>query len=244
ISTHSVVFFFLQGRCTDPARAAIRLAFHDAAAGQPNGGADGSMLTDPNEVLRTENNGLQTIVGLLSPLPAQFGVPAGDVLHVSDILPFRHLACPGGPQVRAWVGREAAFNIAPQGLLPSPESPVADLVALFADKGFNAQELMALIGAHTTGKQRFVEPAIANASFDSTVTIWDTRFLRSPSCAGTYRLDSDVNFALDPTTSADFTRFIGPPGAAMLTDYAAAHEKMSLLGVDTTGLTDCSEILP
>lgn len=56
------------------------------AAGEPNGGADGSILVDPNEVLRTENNGLQNIVSLLSPLPAKFGVSAGDVLHLAGVL--------------------------------------------------------------------------------------------------------------------------------------------------------------
>lgn len=86
------------------------------------------------------------------------------------------LACPGGPQIPVFVGREQPFNVAPDGLLPSPESPVADLLALFADKGFDSQELMALIGAHTAGKQRFVDTAEANDAFDSTVTIWDTRF--------------------------------------------------------------------
>ncbi|KAJ7096955.1 heme peroxidase [Mycena epipterygia] len=262
-----------QGRCTDSARAAVRLAFHDAgtytanifadfkltffvagtfslalqAAGQPNGGADGSMLVDPNEVLRSENNGLQNIVSLLAPLPARFGVAPGDIVHLAGVLGV--LACPGGPKVNVFVGREPPFNIAPENLLPSAEAPVADLLALFADKGFNAKELMALIGAHTTGKQRFVDTALANSSFDSTVTIWDTRFYTetstNASIAGTFRLDSDVRFATDATTSADFTRFIGPPGAAMwLTDYAAAHLKMSLLGIDITGLTDCTEILP
>lgn len=51
-------------------------------AGQPNGAADGSLLTDPAEVQRPDNNGLQTIVALLQPLPARFGVSAGDILHV------------------------------------------------------------------------------------------------------------------------------------------------------------------
>jgi hypothetical protein len=105
------------------ARAAVRLAFHDAgeqtrfflpsfflpslclalecvantysstssagtfslalqAAGKPNGAADGSMLTDPNEVLRTENNGLQGIVAALKDIPGQVNQPPGDVLHV------------------------------------------------------------------------------------------------------------------------------------------------------------------
>jgi hypothetical protein len=84
-------------RSTMPVRTSNRLDFHNnelnqisagtfslalAAAGQPNGGADGSMLVDAGEVLRNENNGLQTIVGLLKPLPAQFGVSPGDLLHV------------------------------------------------------------------------------------------------------------------------------------------------------------------
>lgn len=59
------------------------------AAGQPNGGADGSILVDPNEVLRSENNGLQNIVSLLAPMPAKFGVAPGDILHVRRFLPSR-----------------------------------------------------------------------------------------------------------------------------------------------------------
>ena len=85
-------------RSTMPVRTSNRLDFHSnelnqistgtfslalEAAGQPNGGADGSMLVDSTEVLRHENNGLQTIVGLLKPLPTQFGVSPGDLLHVS-----------------------------------------------------------------------------------------------------------------------------------------------------------------
>jgi len=244
-----------EGRCTDLARASIRLAFHDAgtfslalqAAGLPNGGADGSILVDPNEVLRAENNGLQNITAALVPLVSKFNVAPGDIVHLAGVLGV--LACPGGPKIPVLVGREPPFNIAPDGLLPNPESPVATLLARFADMGFNAKELMALIGAHTTGKQRFVDVAESGDSFDSTVTIWDTRFYTetstNASVPGVYRLDSDVNFALDPTTSADFTRFIGPQGAAMwLTDYAAAHLKMSQLGINTAVLTDCTEILP
>ncbi|KAJ6471628.1 heme peroxidase [Mycena vitilis] len=238
-----------EGRCGDNARAAVRLSFHDAANALPNGGADGSMLTDPNEVLRSENNGLQTIVGLLQPLPAQFGVAPGDIVH---------LACPGGPVIPAFVGRPAPRNIAPDGLLPNPESPVADLVARFADMGLTVREMMALIGAHTTGKQRFVDTSVANNTFDTTIRRPTTP---QPTCLvccrfqgvshtridvlplGTFKLDSDVAFSTDPSTSPDFTRFVGAQ-TIWTTDYAAAHAKMSLLGQDVTDLTDCSEILP
>ncbi|KAF7351682.1 Peroxidase [Mycena sanguinolenta] len=248
-----------QGRCGDNARAAIRLAFHDAgtfslalqANALPNGGADGSLLVDPNEVLRSENNGLQNIVSLLKPLPAQFGVSPGDILHLAGVLAV--LACPGGPVIPAYVGRSAPRNIAPTGLLPDPEDSVNVLLARFADMGFKSREVMALIGAHTTGKQRFVDPAAANTTFDTTVQIWDTRFCNTPLdtetadpttvLPGTFKLDSDVNFATNPTTAPDFNRFIGKQDDWM-SEYAAAHEKMSLLGFQAKDLTDCSEILP
>ena len=81
--------------------------------------------------------------------------------------------------IPAYVGRNAPRNIAPTGLLPNPEDPVDVLLARFADMGFNGREVMALIGAHTTGKQRFVDTAVANTTFDTTVQIWDTRFCKS-----------------------------------------------------------------
>ncbi|KAJ7221263.1 heme peroxidase [Mycena pura] len=242
-----------QGRCGDSARASIRLAFHDAGtfslalqtAGQPNGAADGSMLVDPNEVLRAENNGLQNIVSLLKPLPGQFNVSAGDVLHLAGVLGV--LACPGGPVVNAYIGRTAPKNTAPDGLLPDPNSPVPVLTARFADMGFSIRELMALIGAHTTGKQRFVDPQEANDSFDSTVDIWDVRFYsetQSGSTApGTFKLNSDLNFSHNATTQQDFSRFVGNQNN-WAQEYAAAHQKMSLLGLNQNTLTDCSEILP
>ncbi|KAJ7032297.1 heme peroxidase [Mycena alexandri] len=242
-----------QGRCTDNARAAVRLAFHDAgtfslalrAAGLPNGGADGSMLSDPTEVNRSENNGLQTIVGLLQPLVTKFNVAPGDVLHLAGALGV--LACPGGPVVPVFVGRHLPLNIAPQGLLPSPEDPVDKLVARFADMGLTIRQMIALIGAHTTGRQRFVNTAVAGNSFDSTINIWDTRFytetLATGLLPGQFKLDSDVKFATNITTATEFTRFIGHQDL-WITDYAGAHEQMSILGQDTTTLTDCSEILP
>ncbi|KAJ7321600.1 heme peroxidase [Mycena albidolilacea] len=185
-----------QGRCGDNARATVRLAFHDAGTSSlalqanavPNGGADESMLVDPTEVQRAENDRLQNIVSFLQPIPAQFGVS----LATSYISPaFSH---------------------------------------------FLRAQLMALIGTHTTGNHLFVDTAEANNTFDTTVDIWDTRFC-------TFKLDSDVAFSTDPSTSPDFTRFIGTQ-TIWTTDYAAAHEKISLLGLDVTDFTDCSEILP
>ncbi|KAJ7061675.1 heme peroxidase [Mycena amicta] len=243
-----------QGRCGDSARASIRLAFHDAgtfsqalqASGLPNGAADGSLLTDPDEVQRADNNGLQNIVGLLKPLPAQFNVSAGDVLHLAGVLGV--LACPGGPVINTYIGRPAPQNVAPQGLLPNPNSPVPVLTARFADMGFSIRELMALIGAHTTGKQRFVNTLVAPSTFDSTPEIWDVRFYSETANTtltppGTFKLNSDINFAHNATTQKDYNRFVGNQNN-WAQEYAAAHEKMSLLGLNRNTLTDCTEILP
>ncbi|KAJ7110892.1 heme peroxidase, partial [Mycena epipterygia] len=142
------------------------------------GAADGSLLWDPNEVLRTENDGLADIVRILTPLPNHFGVSPGDLLHLAGVLGV--LACPGGPRITAWVGRPLPKNIAPTGLLPSPDDPVQTLLDRFADMGFTIRDVMALIGAHTSGTQSFVDPAMANSSFDSTVDLWDVRFCTPP----------------------------------------------------------------
>lgn len=85
------------------------------------------------------------------------------------------LACPGGPVINYYIGRPESKNPAPD-ILPDTHSPVPVLLSRFADMGFSSRELMALIGAHTSGKQRFVSPSFANSSFDTTVDIWDVRF--------------------------------------------------------------------
>ncbi|KAJ7111415.1 heme peroxidase [Mycena epipterygia] len=240
------------GLCGDLARASIRLAFHDAgtfslalqAAGKPNGGADGSMLTDPTEVQRGDNSGLLNIVTALKPLPGNFSVLPGDVLHLAGVLGV--LACPGGPVIKTYIGRPAPKNAAPEGLLPNPNSPVKVLTDRFADMGFSIRELMALIGAHSTGKQRF-QAVPTGTTFDSTPEVWDVRFYSetqsTATAPGTYKLASDVNFSHNATTQKDYNRFVGNQDN-WGNEYSAAHEKMSLLGVDKSTLTDCTEILP
>ncbi|KAF5353722.1 hypothetical protein D9758_008611 [Tetrapyrgos nigripes] len=245
-----------EGGCNDNTRAAVRLAFHDAgtfslsleAAGKENGGADGSLLVDPDEVLRSENNGLQNIVALLKPMPERFNVSAGDVLHLAGTLAV--LACPGGPLVNTFVGRPPVKNINPDGLLPDTHDKVSNLVNRFADMGLTVRETMALIGAHTCARQRFVNLADASDAMDETVDIWDIRFYgetqRNDTDPHVFRLPSDLAFSQDPLTKKDFSRFVGALHVQenWASEYADAHEKMSLLGQNVDDLTDCTEIMP
>ncbi|KAJ7189517.1 heme peroxidase [Mycena pura] len=241
------------GRCGDLSRGAVRLAFHDAgtfslrlaALGLPNGAADGSFLWDPEEVLREENNGLQSITAALTPLPEKFGVSPGDVLQLAGVLGV--IACPGGPRIDVWVGRPEPLNVAPTGLLPSPFDSVPNLTGRFADMGFAATDLIALLGAHGTAKQFFVDPDFAGESMDSTVDIWDVNFYNDTTVAnpppGVFRFQSDVNFAHNASTMAEFHGYIdNQPDWDQ--DYRAAHLLMSTLGYNTSDLTNCTELMP
>lgn len=74
------------GTCNDLARAAVRMGFHDAGAWSVtsgNGGADGSIVLSPDEINRSENNGLQQIrsdaLAILSQY-SSFNVGAADLV--------------------------------------------------------------------------------------------------------------------------------------------------------------------
>lgn len=71
------------GQCTDLARAAIRLGFHDAGSWSKfvdHGGADGSFLLF-NEVSRPENRGLEDIDKYARKIIKQYGVGAADLIQ-------------------------------------------------------------------------------------------------------------------------------------------------------------------
>lgn len=76
--------------------------------------------------------------------------------------------CPGGPRVRTFIGRKDSTNSAKPGGLPNVFDAAANLVDLFAKKGISQAELAALMGAHSTSTQRFVDPSQAGKSQDST----------------------------------------------------------------------------
>jgi manganese peroxidase len=168
------------GTCNDLARAAVRMGFHDAGSwskSSGSGGADGSLVLSIDEINRPENNGMQAVrlkaIALLAKYAA-WGVGAADLVQ------YMHNAatviCPLGPRVLTYVGRKNSIFSNPKGLLPDTNSPADDLIDLFADKTINFKDLIALIGAHTTAKQRFVDASKAGQPLDSTPGVWDVKF--------------------------------------------------------------------
>ncbi|CAK7237019.1 hypothetical protein SBRCBS47491_009834 [Sporothrix bragantina] len=237
--------------CSALARGAIRLGFHDAGAWNTSvawGGADGSILLNPSELARSENNGLGDIAKQTIAWYNQWksqGVGMADLIQFSAIV--ATVTCPLGPRIRFYAGRPDDSRAAVDGLLPSAFDTAPNLIALFQAKTFSAADLVALVGAHSTSEQFFADPAEAGDSQDSTPGVWDTKFYAETTQrnapAGVYRFPSDTNLAAYSQTSGTWQAMNnqGRWNAA----YANAYFRMSLLGVNNiNSLTDCTASIP
>ncbi|KAI1630757.1 peroxidase [Biscogniauxia mediterranea] len=243
-----------QNGCTDDARGAIRQGFHDAATwdiSSSYGGADGSLLLS-DELSRPENLGLAPIGEVTKAwyeTYKQYGVTMADIIQTAAIV--ATVSCPGGPRIRAFVGRHDDSRAGPEGKLPLPFQDAQYLINLFQAKTFTASDLVALVGAHTASKQFFVDPTRAGASQDSTPNVWDSRFyaetLSSTNQSSIFTFQSDKNLATFPSTSGQWAAFADPLhgqgqwGPA----YAQAYFRMSMLGVNNLqNLTEITQVIP
>ncbi|KAF9701023.1 hypothetical protein EKO04_000851 [Ascochyta lentis] len=243
------LFLEADGQCNDNARAAIRFGFHDAGSWSktsPNGGADGSLLMDFGEETRPENNGLQGIRLVLKGVQSKYKVGYADLVQYAH----NHatISCPKGPRVRTFVGRKDATQAAPTGLLPDVNDSADNLIALFQTKGFSAHDLAALVGAHASAKQRFVDPAQANKPLDTTPGVWDVEFyndtLQTTPSDKIFVLPSDKVLSVHPKINDEWKSFVGNQ-PHWNEDYAKAYFRMSLNGVtNLKDLRDCTKTLP
>ncbi|GKT49493.1 ligninase LG5 [Colletotrichum spaethianum] len=242
------------GRCTDFARAAIRLGFHDAGGWSKAtgllGGADGSIILAPEEIKRDENRGLEEIVEQTKVWfnkYKQYGISMADLIQFSANT--ATVVCPMGPRVRTFVGRKDSSVPAPHDLLPSVTGSADYLIELFGNKTISSYGLISLIGAHTTSQQRYVDTERAGDPQDSTPGVWDVKFYSETlgnAPARVFKFASDVVLSKDSRTSAQFQAFAGPGGQAAWNDgYAREYIRLSLLGVNNINdLTECTKALP
>ncbi|KAH7040924.1 heme peroxidase [Microdochium trichocladiopsis] len=263
--------------CTDLARGAIRLGFHDAGSWDrksPNGGADGSILL-AGELSRPENFGLETIGSTTMGWYTKYkpyGAGMADIIQLGANVGV--VACPDGPRIRTFVGRPDSSKPAPDGKLPSVHADAQSLIDLFAAKTFTATDLVALVGAHTASKQRFVDPSRAGAAQDSTPHYWDTSFYSEtldaargisrnatktadpeeadgtdndgPTATDVFVFQSDKNLAVYSKTKIQWAIFAGKLGKpTWALAYASSYFRMSMLGVkNLNSLTEISKVLP
>ncbi|EFX02320.1 capsule polysaccharide synthase [Grosmannia clavigera kw1407] len=235
VAQMTATFRSADGRhCTALARSAIRMGYHDAGAwntsmprlsaeavahGIGGGGADGSILLSDGELNRTENRGLQDIAHLVMSWYNVYhwshGVSAADLIQMGALV--ATTACPGGPRIRAFVGRhdvEPGSPPPPHGLLPPSSSDAPWMLYVFKAKTLSPADLVALVGAHTVSRQFFVDTMYAGQAQDSTPAVFDTRFFDETTAAeksppGVYSFHSDMSLAADPTTQPIWASFTG-----------------------------------
>ncbi|CAG8958885.1 hypothetical protein HYFRA_00012882 [Hymenoscyphus fraxineus] len=240
--------------CTDDARAAVRLGFHDAAswskkssaAGIDIGGADGSFIIFREEN-RPENNGLQDFVAKLVDIHSRNpGVGAADLIQFAA----HHgiVSCPQGPRIVFFAGRKDATVPAPTGLVPDVHDSAQNLIDLMMDKTINAQDLAALLGAHSTAKQFHIDEAQSGAPQDSTPGIWDVKFynetLQANATSGVFRIPSDLALSQAQNMSEPWKAFVGAQ-QFWNQEFALAYTRIGLLGVNNINdLIDCTNALP
>lgn len=97
---------------------------------------------------------------------ALYGVGMADLVQFGAIT--ATVVCPLGPRVRFFQGREDSAIPAPDGLLPQPFESAQKLTERFLNMTIQPAGLVALVGAHTTSQQRFVDPRRAGDPQDST----------------------------------------------------------------------------
>ncbi|UNI21317.1 Manganese peroxidase [Purpureocillium takamizusanense] len=243
------------GRCNGLARQAVRMGFHDAATWSKGtgegGGSDGSLILARECWDRDINKGIESGCQQLQELHEKYkshGVSMADMIQMAANV--ATVTCPLGPRVRSFVGRKDSSNQAPDGLLPSPFDSADRLIELFSNKTISARELAALVGAHTTSQQFFVDPNRAGDPQDSTPGVWDVEFYGQTTDPNApkrvFKFQSDVNLSKDERTKGAWTAFSGPTGQAPWNSaYARAYIRLSLLGVSNiNNLTECTKALP
>lgn len=231
-------------RCNGNARAAIRLGFHDAGTwskaraegGDDFGGADGSIILADGEMQRADNRGLEAIALEARLLGLKYGVGYGDLIQF--MATHAVVTCPLGPRFRAFVGREDSDREALPGLLPDVNAPAANLISLFEDKTISAAELIALVGAHTTSRQFFVDPKRFGAPQDETPGVWDIKFynttLNPRPDPAIFKFESDKKLSVHSPVAAIWQGFADPVNGQGRWNrlYARAYIRLSLLGVN------------
>ncbi|KIP06702.1 fungal class II heme-containing peroxidase [Phlebiopsis gigantea 11061_1 CR5-6] len=262
---------FSGGQCGAEARESLRLVFHDAIAISPaleaegkfgGGGADGSIIEFASiETNYHANLGLDDIVELQKPFVAKHLVTPGDFIAFAGAVATSN--CPGAPQMPFFAGRPLPTLPAPDGLVPEPFHSVDQILARVNDAGgFDAQEAVWLLSAHTVAAANQVDPTKQGLPFDSTPGQFDTQFfvetqLRGTSypgsannqgevespLAGELRLQSDYLFARDPRTACEFQSFVDNQDV-LQENFQTIFASLTTLGHSVDDLVDCSEVIP
>ncbi|XP_022726151.1 peroxidase 31-like [Durio zibethinus] len=188
------------------AAAILRVFFHDCIVN----GCDASILIASNAFNKSEldSDSNLSLAGdafdLITRVKTALELQCPGVVSCSDILALsaRDLVIMvGGPFYEVLMGRKDSKVSDPsiaESNLPKPTMPMSKLLSLFSTKGFSAEEMVALVGAHTIGFSHCKE--FANRIFNfSKTSEYDPAY--NPAFAQGLR-KLCANYTKDPEMSA------------------------------------------
>lgn len=186
---------------------------------------------------------MTTTVNALKALAVKHNVGVADMLMFAGS--HAVISCPGGPTTTTYIGRTDATAPAPENELPAPNVSAADALSHFQAQGFTAEDLAALIGAHTASREFNTDAAKAGTPEDSTPGLWDLLYyIQTLLGTAPFTFVSDKNLAQSSTVGPYMKKFsLNKP--AWDRAFAPAMAKMELLGnVGPSGMVDCTSALP
>ncbi|KAH9961364.1 heme peroxidase [Russula dissimulans] len=258
------------GQCGEEAHSALRIAFHDAIGFSTSdksagGGADGSIYTYADvETNYPANAGIDDIVQSQRPFIEKYSanISAGDFIQFAAAVGVSN--CPGAPRLEFKLGRREALCAAREDTVPEPFHSVRDILARFADAGFDAAAVVALLASHSIAAADQVDPSVPGSPFDSTPDVFDNQFYietllegkgypgngpnkgetsAPETLRGEMRLQSDYLLARDPQTACYWQGYVEREDN-MRNDFRTQMAKLACLGQDCGNMVDCSDVVP
>nr|AFK91530.1 manganese peroxidase 2 [Cerrena unicolor]AFR51951.1 manganese peroxidase 2 [Cerrena unicolor] len=259
-----------ENECGPEAHESLRAMFHDAIGysrtGMFNGtyaggGADGSIMFHAEvELAYKANVGLDEIIYPQRNVALKHDVSFGDIIHFAGAVGLTN--CGGGPRLQFFAGRPNTSEPAPDYMVPAPFHTADQIFERMADAGFQPDEVVQLMTAHTVAAQHSINPGFNSAPLDSTPQDFDGQFfvetlLRGTEPAGNgteqgeassplpgeFRLQSDVLLARDPRSACEWQSMINHH-EVMIAKFERVMTKLTTLGQDRGALIDCSDVIP
>ncbi|GMI87806.1 hypothetical protein like AT5G47000 [Hibiscus trionum] len=240
---HDILQAVLSGKqLSNPTTAAatLRLFFHDCFVN----GCDASLLIASTPFNKSELNAddNMSVAGdafdLVARIKTALELECPGIISCADILAVSArdlVVMVGGPFYEVPLGRKDGKDSDPSIVdknLPKALTPINDLLALFASKGFSTEEMVALVGAHTIGFSHCKEFANRLFHFSKTSDI-DPSY--NPTFAQGLRKLCH-NYTVDPAMSA--FNDVYTPGKFDNMYYKNLQRGLGLLSSDQAMATD------
>lgn len=220
----------------------LRLAWHDAGTFSKwdgSGGPSGSIRFAP-EADHGANAGLAWARDTLEPIRKHHpGISYADLYQLAGVAAVKST---GGPDIEFRPGRPDArlpVDCTPDGRLPGGDKKRDHLRDIFYRMGFDDREIVALSGAHTLGRAHPDRSGFDGAWTEEPLKFDNAYFavLVGGGKEGLLQLTTDLALMQSPEMEGHVRRYAEDQDV-FFSEYAAAHKKLSELGVTWAGEGD------